>query len=98
MSRAFTAVPGGERTVTLARREHGHQGICSAAGFGLWAGAGGFRGGLPGLPRPRRLGPAGVRAAAMCRIKVAAAAAAKGEADARCHLANAGHQASRAAG
>src|SRR5436190_7743489 len=53
-----------------------HRGVCFAAGFGLWVGAGGFRGGLPGPSRPVVYGPVGISAAAMWRIKVASGQAA----------------------
>ena len=58
MSRAFTAVPGGKRTVTLVRQKH--EAPRHLFRRGLWS-----------------LGRRCVRAAAMWRIKVAAAAAAK---------------------
>ena len=44
-----------------------HQGVCFAAGFGLWVGAGGFRGGFRGRSRPRRLRPRRHQGSAECR-------------------------------
>ncbi len=41
------------------------RGVCFAAGFGLWVGAGGFGAGYRGDRGPVVYGPAGIRAAAM---------------------------------
>ena len=70
MSRAFTAVPGGKRTVTLARQKHE----------------------APRHLFRRRQGRRDVA------DQSGGGSSSKGEADARCHLDDAGHQASRAAG
>src|SRR5216684_8946256 len=50
--------------------------VCFTAGFGLWVGAGGFSRRVSGAIRgPVAYGPAGIMAAAMWRIKQAAAKA-----------------------
>jgi len=98
MSRAFTAVPGGKRTVTLARQKH-------EAPRHL------FRRGLWSLGRRWRFSRrvTGAIAAPSFRPRLrqgrrdvadqsGGGSSSKGEADARCHLDDAGHQASKAAG
>ena len=65
------------------------RGVCFAAGCGLWVGAGGFGTDYRGDRGPVVYGPAGIRAAAMWRIKVASGqAAAKARRTRRSHLDN----------